>query len=448
MYNILKLYSILAILFYLEGYIGGKAVKREYEYQNIKDFKRATKSEGPSKQGNGKSYFITNGKNGFYESSDFCYQTGGSLAMILNEKDQEAVNTFISTNKPNDAEALWIGLYEAAGSGPNAWVWQTIKVVASNFINWSPGQPTGNNALQDCAAAGSDGSWFSKNCDLKLYGICEQTAPISTKKAASTTKGGIETNASDGAHGGASLGTGGGAAVGGAEVTKYEARKDKGNAKSSQNEEKLTESTKAKGGNSNGERCNSINFINHLGKPIKISRNANDGTRKDFLIETEKYKLNTVFKKVENFLKMEPVIYKAEDPETSEKLALDGKDSFTLMPSDCDGEFIDIIISPLSAEKDIIAEQRSSTKQIEANEKRGHAKVDREKEGRQTKNCKVEIFGGNSEDLCCHFPFKYNNRVYHDCTSSGKRHLWCGTSRDYDMDQRWGYCCLDRECIN
>ena len=73
------------------------------------------------------------------------------------------------------------------------------------------------------------------------------------------------------------------------------------------------------------------------------------------MIETEKYKLNTVFKKVENFLKMEPVIYKAEDPETSEKLALDGKDSFTLMPSDCDGEFIDIIISPLSAEKGLYA---------------------------------------------------------------------------------------------
>ena len=32
--------------------------------------------------------------------------------MILNEKDQEAVNTFISTNKPNDAEALWIGNYQ------------------------------------------------------------------------------------------------------------------------------------------------------------------------------------------------------------------------------------------------------------------------------------------------------------------------------------------------
>ena len=54
------------------------------------------------------------------------------------------------------------------------------------------------------------------------------------------------------------MGTGGGAAVGGAEVTKYEARKDKGNAKSSQNEEKLTESTKAKGGNSNGGKLHPI----------------------------------------------------------------------------------------------------------------------------------------------------------------------------------------------
>ncbi len=61
------------------------------------------------------------------------------------------------------------GLYGGGGASP--WIWQASNTPASNFINWSPGQPGSGN---DCGAAGADGSWFTKGCDEKLFGICEK----------------------------------------------------------------------------------------------------------------------------------------------------------------------------------------------------------------------------------------------------------------------------------
>ncbi len=90
-----------------------------------------------------------------------------------------------------------------------------------------------------------------------------------------------------------------------------------------------------------------VNFINHIGRPVKISRDVNKGQTKDYVIEGENYKINTVFRKVENPLKMGPVVYSARQTDNDKRLALDGKESFSLMPGDCDGEFIDIIVSPL-----------------------------------------------------------------------------------------------------
>ena len=75
-------------------------------------------------------------------------------------------------------------------------------------------------------------------------------------------------------------------------------------------------------------------------------------------------------------------------------------------------------------------------------------KNNKEIEALKKSQCKVETFGGNSRDSCCHFPFKFGDRMYHDCTSMGKRHLWCGTTRDFDSDSKWGYCCLEGECMS
>lgn len=54
----------------------------------------------------------------------------------------------------------------------------------------------------------------------------------------------------------------------------------------------------------------------------------------------------------------------------------------------------------------------------------------------------VKTLYGNAEGAMCHFPFRFQNKLYNHCTSEGRSDdlPWCSTTANYDKDKKYGFC--------
>lgn len=59
----------------------------------------------------------------------------------------------------------------------------------------------------------------------------------------------------------------------------------------------------------------------------------------------------------------------------------------------------------------------------------------------------VKTLYGNAEGAMCHFPFRFQNKLYNHCTSEGRSDdlPWCATTANYDKDEKYGFCPSERK---
>lgn len=149
--------------------------------------------------------------------------------------------------------------------------------------------------------------------------------------------------------------------------------------------------------------CVSVTFINEYNKPIRIWKTMSRISFKGFTVPGKIYKLKTM---VENQNK--PVVYHAEAlGGDSIRLLLEGQESLSILPFDCDEKFINVTVTP-AAFKQASACLRSQ--------------------------------GGNSDGVCCHFPFIYKGVSHKTCINLDREALWCATTNNFDHEGKWGFC--------
>lgn len=88
--------------------------------------------------------------------------------------------------------------------------------------------------------------------------------------------------------------------------------------------------------------CVSVSFINNCKRPIKIWKTMSPTTFKGFIISGNIYRMKTMV-----LNQRKPVVFHAEDlgSNQSDKLLLEGQESLSILPFDCDDKFVNVSVS-------------------------------------------------------------------------------------------------------
>ena len=92
----------------------------------------------------------------------------GSAAKQANFETCQFLFTF-QEGKCHDS-GVWIGLNDVSTEGTFTW----SDGSAVTFTNWSPGQPSAAQKLEDCVKMSSS-KWQDAWCGTQLYSVCERS---------------------------------------------------------------------------------------------------------------------------------------------------------------------------------------------------------------------------------------------------------------------------------
>ncbi|KAL9982042.1 hypothetical protein ACROYT_G010828 [Oculina patagonica] len=94
--------------------------------------------------------------------------------------------------------------------------------------------------------------------------------------------------------------------------------------------------------NSDSVSCVSVTFNNDYKKPIRIWKTMSQTSFKGFIVTGKIYRMKTM---VMDHHK--PVVFHAEalDDDPSNELLLEGQESLSILPFDCDDKFINVTVS-------------------------------------------------------------------------------------------------------
>ena len=126
--------------------------------------------------------FVTNS-----EAQNICQQSGGILAIIRTEEEQNLIKEYIETMKVVDN--IWIGIKQNANDS-----FEWIDGTDMKYTNWAKDRPLYTTGL-DCAVISVDfvrrpatdwdnfGKWLDVNCMKKICSLPENSTMVNDKIA-------------------------------------------------------------------------------------------------------------------------------------------------------------------------------------------------------------------------------------------------------------------------